>query len=294
MSKKIALLALITLFIFACTLPSNETEKNNPNVVFTAAAETVSAQLTQASLNNLKTQTPIAPPPQGAASFTPLPPTSTAQSENNCDKAKFITDLSILDGTVFAPDESFIKTWRIKNIGTCTWTTSYALVFDNGEKMSGVSPQMLTENVAPGEFLDISVNLTAPPAEGTYTGNWQISNASNLLFAKVYVQIKVLAGDFAVTSVSDVDSFYISGRGAALGAKITVNQAGKVKYHWILREVGQPNLTTVVEEMEFAAIGTEEISTLWTACPHAGDFTAYLYIDDPNHQEFGNTTFSCP
>ncbi len=228
-----------------------------------------------------------------APSFTPIAPT-TAPTEDNCDKAKFITDVTVLDGTIFPPNEVFTKTWRIKNTGTCTWTTGYALVFDGGAQMGGASPKFLTGNVAPGETVDLSINFTSPATEGDYTGNWQIRNASNVLFAKIYVQIEVNNGEFAVTSVSDMDAYYISGRGAALVAKITVNKAGKVEYHWILRESGQPDLPTAVEEIEFAAGGTEEISILWAACPHAGSFTAYLYIDNPNHQEFGQTTFNCP
>jgi hypothetical protein len=290
------ILSLLILFVFACTLPSNEPERNDPNIVFTAAAETVSAQLTEVALNRVETQTPQSQssPPTAVASFTPLGPTSVPATEDNCDKAKFVTDVTISDGMVFPPDEAFTKIWRVKNIGTCTWTTSYALVFENGAQMGGSSPQALTGNVAPGETVDISVDLVSPETDGNYTGNWQIRNSSNVLFAKIYVQIKVASGDFAVTGVKEMDAFYISGRGASLVAKITANQAGKVEYHWILRESGQPDLTTAIEEVEFTASGTEEISILWKSCPHAGSFTAYLYIDDPNHQEFGETNFNCP
>ena len=298
MSKKTSiffLLTLLTLFIFACSLPTSQAEKNDPNIVFTAAAETVSAQLTKAVVEHVETQTPQASEslPTLAPSFTPLA-AETVPTEDNCDKAKFITDVTVLDGTIFPPNEVFTKTWRVKNIGTCTWTTGYALVFDNGAQMGGASPQFLTGNVAPGETVELSINFTSPATEGNYTGNWQIRNTSNVLFAKIYVQIKVENQGFAVTSVSDMSAYYISGRGAALIAKITANKAGKVKYHWILREAGHSELTTLIEEIEFTASETKEISTLWSACPHAGSFTAYLYIDDPNHQEFGQTTFNCP
>ncbi len=67
-----------------------------------------------------------------------------------------------------------------------------------------------------------------------------------------------------------------------------------MEYHWILRETGQPDLTTAIEEVDFASSGTKEISTLWASCPHAGSFKAFLYIDDPNHQEFGQASFNCP
>jgi len=295
MSKKtiFSLLSFATLLIFACSLPSSQVQKDDPNIIFTAAAETASSQLTQIAIDSLQTETPPSQPPTLAPSFTPNAPT-VVPTENNCDKAAFVKDVTVPDGTLFTPNEPFTKTWRVKNIGTCTWTTSYALVFEGGSQLGGASPQPLTANVAPGETIDISVNLFAPATDGNYTGNWQIKNASGVLFAKIYVQIKVGSAVFAVTGVRDLDAYYISGRGAALAAKITVNKAGEVEYHWILREAGQADLTTPTEKITFSSAGTEEVSYLWSSCPHSGSFTAYLYIDDPNHQEFGQATFNCP
>ena len=295
MSKKtlFSLLSFATLLIFACTLPSSKPEANDPNIIFTAAAETASSQLTQIAMDSLQTETPPSQPPTLAPSFTPNAPTAIS-TESNCDKAAFVKDVTVPDGTIFTPNEPFTKTWRVKNIGTCTWTTGYALVFDGGAQLVGASPQPLTANVAPGETIDISVNLSAPATDGSYTGNWQIKNATGVLFAKIYVQIKVGDAVFAVTSVQDLDAYYISGRGAALTAKITANKAGEVEYHWIIRESGQADIAIAIEKITFSSAGTEEVSYLWSACPHAGSFTAYLYIDDPNHQEFGQADFNCP
>ena len=47
-----------------------------------------------------------------------------------CDQAAFIRDVTVPDGSPFAPGETFTKTWRLQNTGTCTWTTSnYTLVY---------------------------------------------------------------------------------------------------------------------------------------------------------------------
>ncbi len=288
------LLAFTTLFIFACTFPSaKETATPNPDAVFTAAAQTASVQLTRAAQSNPTTATPT--PSVFLPTITPAPTkVSATPTDDGCDKAKFISDITIPDGTAFAPGESFTKTWRVRNTGTCTWASDYALVFDTGELMSGVSPKLLMGSVGPGDTVDISIDLVAPNTTGNYVSNWQIRNSSGVLFAKLYVQIKVVDPTFAVTSVQNMEAFYISGRGAALTADVIVNRAGKVKYHWILRETGQPDLTTPIEEINFSASGTKEVSTLWASCPHAGSFTASLYIDDPNHQEFGETNFNCP
>ena len=110
------------------------------------------------------------------ASATPTIPTTA------CDKAQMIADINIPDGTVMAPGTNFTKTWRLKNIGTCTWTTSYQLVFFSGEQMGSASSANFTQNVLVGQTVDVSINLTAPNAPGSYRGYWMFKNASGALF----------------------------------------------------------------------------------------------------------------
>jgi hypothetical protein len=86
------------------------------------------------------------------------------------------------DGTVFAPGITFSKTWRLKNVGTCTWTTGYSLMFDSGEKMGGPDAVTLPQSVAPGQTVDLSLNLTAPATAGTYRGYWKLRNANGVPF----------------------------------------------------------------------------------------------------------------
>lgn len=294
------LFTLGTLLLSACNLPNGGTAPPpDPNAVFTAAAQTASVQLTQAAeAAAQKTTTSV--PALFQPTVTPAPtlaatlPPATATIDDKCDKAKFIEDITISDGTEFTAGETFTKTWRVQNIGDCTWTADYALVFDAGEQMGGASPQLLMGSVAPGDQIDISVDLVAPNAPGTYTGNWQIRNNTGVLFAKVYVQIKVVDPTFAVTSVKDVDAYYIAGRGAAFAAEITVSRAGTVKYYWIIRESGQADMTTPTEQIDFTSSGALDVSTLWSGCPHSGDFTVSLYVDDPNNQEFSSADFKCP
>ncbi|HEY6074680.1 MAG TPA: NBR1-Ig-like domain-containing protein, partial [Anaerolineales bacterium] len=86
---------------------------------------------------------------------------------------QFVADVTIPDGTTMTPGQTFTKTWRLRNAGTCAWTTSYAIVFSNGNSMNGPTTQALAGAVNPGQTVDISVNLTAPSAVGDYTGNWK-------------------------------------------------------------------------------------------------------------------------
>jgi uncharacterized repeat protein (TIGR01451 family) len=109
--------------------------------------------------------------------FGPRPVAATA-----CDAAEFVADVTIPDGTSFAPGAAMVKTWRFKNVGTCTWSTSYAIVFYSGSKMGAPSAVNMPNSVAPGATVDVTVNMTAPSAPGHYRGNWMLRNASSVLF----------------------------------------------------------------------------------------------------------------
>jgi hypothetical protein len=106
----------------------------------------------------------------------------TAAAAAACDWAQFVADVTIPDGTSVAAGATLTKTWRLKNIGTCAWSTAYALVYSSGEKMGTTTVVNLPSNVAPGATVDLTVTLTAPSAAGHYRGYWQLRNASGVLF----------------------------------------------------------------------------------------------------------------
>lgn len=78
--------------------------------------------------------------------------------------------------------QAFIKTWRIKNVGTCTWTIDYKLVFASGDQMGGPNSLPLPVEVAPGETFDMSVGLIAPAQVGAYQSNWELQSSSGINF----------------------------------------------------------------------------------------------------------------
>ena len=139
-------------------------------------------------------------PPTATPTKTQAPVTQTV-APSNCDKVQFIADVNFPDGTVLQPGAQFTKTWRLKNVGSCAWSTSYQLVFFSGEKMGAASSAAFTKNVAIGETVDISMNMTAPTASGSYRGYWMFKNASGALFGigaqankPWWVDIKVTGG----------------------------------------------------------------------------------------------------
>ena len=129
----------------------------------------------------------LAPGP-AIPTITPLPPVtviptiSTVAPTTGCDRATFVSDVTVPDGTVFAPGQTFTKTWKLRNTGKCAWTTDYTLVFSTGDQMGGVSPINIPSSVAPGQTIDLSVNLTAPASNGNYRGYWLLKNAAGRVF----------------------------------------------------------------------------------------------------------------
>jgi hypothetical protein len=149
---------------------------------------TVQAEITAAAPSPTTTSTTAPFPTLPGVTATIAPPASPTST---CDVAQFVQDVTVPDDTIIAPNANFTKTWRLKNIGTCSWTPSYAIVFLNGEAMSGPATQALTANVNAGQTVDLSVNLKAPASNGTYTGNWRLRNGAGVTFTNFYVRIKV-------------------------------------------------------------------------------------------------------
>lgn len=303
MSNITRLLTIILFFsivLSACNFPSSTQEPEGPGAVLTAAAQTVEANLTQLAVQSTAT-VPVfvtnTPAVSTATSFVASPAVASPTSAplgltptSDCDDADFVTDVTIPDGTVLNPGESFTKTWRLKNAGTCSWTPSYAVVFSNGDSMSGPASVALTTNVNPGQTVDISINLKAPSTSGNYTSYWKLRNAAGVTFATFYVDIKVGGtGAFAVTSVTLSDTG--SCGNFQITANITTNGAGTVTYNWV-RSDGATD-TENHPDLIFDSAGTKSVSTTWSTTA-SGDKWMDIYIDKPNHQQFGRANFSCP
>mgnify|MGYP001580295206 CR=1 FL=1 len=310
----LALTALL-LAALACNLPQpTQPASEQPNAAFTAAAQTVAAQLTQSALTlNAPPTTGNVPPPQNTAiptntnipsTIAPLP-TNTNQptATQECDKAEYIADVTVPDGTNMTPGLAFLKTWRIKNIGTCTWA-GYSLVFDTGDSMGGVASSAIA-NTPPGGTVEISINLTAPAAVGNYRGYWRIRSASGYLLPVLhgyqnksfYVDIKVVGGGGGVFAVITID--YILSTWSDAGhtncprvvAKITVNGPGTVTFKWTRADSPSGG---AVETVSFTAAGSKNVRYDWNrGSTWAGTATwVGIFVVTPNNQSFGHLNFN--
>ncbi len=222
LSRRVWLPALVILAMTALTGCNLPLAQPTGDFFATAAARTVEFQLTALIVGPGGT-TPIPPsatialPPTNTPPIPTVPPTATytpSVTPLPCDRAEYVTDVNYPDGTDVAPGAAFTKTWRLRNIGTCTWTSGYALVFDHGDSMGGSAATTLTSGtVAPGQTVDVSVNLTAPAAAGTYRGYWRLRNPSGVIFGtgasatgSLWVEIDVVPATTTVTLTATGES----------------------------------------------------------------------------------------
>ena len=95
------------------------------------------------------------------------------------NRAQFIRDVTVPDGSHFAPGDTFTKTWRLRNVGTCTWTTDYALVFDSGNDFGAAATQQLTDSVPPWSYVDLTIpDMVAPATPGKHFSYWKLDDGS--------------------------------------------------------------------------------------------------------------------
>jgi hypothetical protein len=94
-------------------------------------------------------------------------------------------------------------------MGTCTWAEDYALVFSKGELMAGKSPVTLGRVLAPGDTMEVSVNLVAPAAGGVYSSRWMLQNSSGETFGLAPVNqplsLLISVGPHATVALDFVD-----------------------------------------------------------------------------------------
>lgn len=181
----------------------------NPDQIQTIAVETFSAVLTETAVA-APSDTPVAtltasPTLRPLTTITGGPTTSSAGSGQvisttaSCYRLTFVSDVTVPDNTAMNQNQSFTKTWKVLNSGSCPWDAGFQFVYRTGEQMSGVT-YVLPSAVAPNATFDVSVAMVAPARSGTLRGDWQMSTAGGQFFGDiVYVQI-VVGGAAATTN----------------------------------------------------------------------------------------------
>jgi hypothetical protein len=176
------------LWLNACSsMAISGSNKPTPIVVRILDLDTISKTLTTLERSSytpvITAEQVVSTPTQIPFTLTRTPSETKIPSPTSCtNQAEFIKSLTINDNTVLEGNQSFTKIWRIENVGTCTWSTSYSLVFSSGETMGGALSNPLLQEVKPGETIDLRLDLIAPSYAQPYTGNWMFQDPAGNQF----------------------------------------------------------------------------------------------------------------
>jgi len=120
---------------------------------------------------------------------TQAPPTQAGPCN---DSLLYVEDLTVSDGTIFAPGETVDKRWLVANVGTCNWDTRYRLRLTNGIDLGAAAEQALYPARA-GTQATLRIVFTAPQTPGLYRSEWQAyapdgTPFGTLLYMEIVVQ----------------------------------------------------------------------------------------------------------
>ncbi|HSM70541.1 MAG TPA: NBR1-Ig-like domain-containing protein [Anaerolineales bacterium] len=207
MKRKMIFVLLASLLILtACGAGEPEpTPTLSPEEIRTQAVETFAAGLTETAIAAPPTQTQFptltasptfaafATPTAGTLIAAPTASSGGSGSPATCYGLTFVSDVNIPDNTTMTPGQTFTKTWKVLNSGSCAWEAGFKFAFTTGNALGG-STVTLSNSVASGAQYDISVAMTAPTTPGTYQSNWRMQTAGGQFFGNEVYVIIVVAG----------------------------------------------------------------------------------------------------
>lgn len=196
------MLMAVALILPACNFRPASTPSQDPNLELTTAVNIVYGNLTQTAESALlsatlpptntvvpPTATPIPITDTPTLTFTPffsatptITETPSPVPRSNCLKAE-VTQQTLPAGTSVTQNQFLIKRWTVLNIGTCTWTTDFAVVYYDGTRFQ---PLPLVRNfhqtVAPNDFFIITFEFKAPMDVGIHKSYWMLRDDTGQLF----------------------------------------------------------------------------------------------------------------
>jgi hypothetical protein len=173
----IAAITIFTLLMVSCNRLIGSSGGNedaiNTMVAQTIAAGNVEAPVVIITATSEQVTLPTITPQSGGA--TPATP-----GGDSCFEASFKGDVTIPDGSLIIAGTTFVKTWSVQNLSTCTWH-GYTLVNSGGDNLGAAASTPLPD-VLPGQTIDVSVTMTAPATNGEYTQYFMLKSDTGFQF----------------------------------------------------------------------------------------------------------------
>ena len=295
--KILTILITLTLLASACGSPQLD-----ESAMSTAVAQTVQAQ------NTLET-VPVGTSP--APTFTPSPLASlpatltgtplTGAAAGLCTTSASLVGETYPDGTIVQPGETFTKVWHVQNSGTCTWDSSWQLIYYGGERMDGLTVYNFPQPAQPGQTVEVPVILKAPAGNGTYTGEWKIKSPWGESFGvgqySVPMSVSIVVGSgtpenrktetvFGVTAVTyqvdrqctPANTFY------TITAFVTTNGPLEATFTWVQSDANNKRNN----RLNFTEATTKSAQREWSQHKDSSPNPRWIQviITDPTYQEF--------
>ncbi len=102
-------------------------------------------------------------------------PGTSAGGSAIADKYLYVGQ-SVADGKQFLPGASIAQSWTIRNIGSTTWSKTYALRFFAGPSGSGPALITFDKAVAPGGSITLNATIKMPATLGDYDTWYKVQN----------------------------------------------------------------------------------------------------------------------
>lgn len=224
-------------------------------MMLVSAGMLLRADQSPSTVGSTNTSIPTEPPastPTVHSTSTPtgaiVTPAITTSPRLGSNLMEFVSDVTIPDGTLIAPNTAFTKTWRLRNSGANNWESGYRLVFDSGEAMGFAGEQMLPKVIQPGEQFDVTVQLVSPATPGTHTGYFKLADAGGQRFGSgaaadqpFYVQISVTDQGAITFTQSPASSRVIKGKTHLVSKNDTLSEIA-AQYRIDIEDIRKANL----------------------------------------------------
>lgn len=188
MAKKILLTILVLIFLTSCISITKDVQNipTPPQNFVTATLIFTKAQFIRPTLT-------ITPESLATPTLAETAPAKCA------DAAILLRDVTIQDDTHVNAGEKFTKTWEFQNTGTCPWV-DYTIKFSAGDQMNAPLSAPLADTPPSGK-VQVSVELTAPTADGKYAGYFTLLNSNGEVIpigAQKTFWVKFIVGAYAI------------------------------------------------------------------------------------------------
>jgi hypothetical protein len=253
-----------------------------------------------ATLQPLIVTTPTVAASPTLAGPTPLP--VNPATANGCYNAALVSEGTVPNRTDFKSGDTFQKTWRLINTGTCDWNGEFKIAHVSGDYF-GSDTTKIRQRVGVGIIADVSLDMEAPSgSSGTVVSNWQMVTDTGLSFGPLLTVSIILPGTNATaTSVGCYSSALVSDVTIPKGTKLDPGE--QFTKAWQIKNSGTCDWTsdfkitfvggnllnsdTTKIRQRVPAGSTAEISLPMVAPSSSGSYTSSWQMANDNGDLFG-------